>query len=469
MEPIDHTFKLAQFLAQLKYEHLPKHVIAQAKRSILNSLGCGAGSCHAPPVEKVIETVLLTPHSSSAGGQCTILGRSERACQDTVALINGVALTAADYDDTHLRTVIHPSGTPLAALLSWAELHHLSGRDFILAFVAGVEAQCAIGNALGPSHYKDGWHITGTAGHFGAAAAIAKALKLDSTQYAAALGHAASMAGGIRAMFGTDTKTLHMGRAAQNGILAANLAAHGFGSCARSIESWLRLVSTTVEEGELSALAGEGEGEGEGDWQILQNTFKPYPCGIVIHPLIDGCLEAYEQLHSMDEPGEESLCERIVSIDVVVNPQCVRLCSVRHPKNGLETIFSLYHGCAVALVSGRAGPAEFSDDMASENVQVASTRDKVNVRTDGEVRDDEAYLTIKYKCLGETGILESSFHIEHATGSLARPMTLEQLERKFLDQASPVLGSDKAVRTAKACWNLEDMGDIADLVKLLVP
>ncbi|KAK5241326.1 hypothetical protein LTR40_013278 [Exophiala xenobiotica] len=151
----------------------------------------------------------------------------------------------------------------------------------------------------------------------------------------------------------------------------------------------------------------------------------------------------------MDEPGEESLCERIVSIDVVVNPQCVRLCSVRHPKNGLETIFSLYHGCAVALV--------------------ASTRDKVNVRTDGEVRDDEAYLTIKYKCLGETGILESSFHIEHATGSLARPMTLEQLERKFLDQASPVLGSDKAVRTAKACWNLEDMGDIADLVKLLVP
>jgi 2-methylcitrate dehydratase PrpD len=267
-------------------------------------------------------------------------------------------------------------------------------------------------------------------------------------------------------MFGTDTKTLHMGRAAQNGILAANLAAHGFGSCARPIESWLRLVSTTVEEGELSALAGEGEGEG--DWQILQNTFKPYPCGIVIHPLIDGCLEAYEQLHSM-EPGEESFCERIVSVDVVVNPQCVRLCSVRHPKNGLETIFSLYHGCAVSLVCGRAGPAEFSDHMASENVQVASTRDKVNVRTDGEVRDDEAYLTIKYKRLGETGILESSFHIEHATGSLARPMTLEQLERKFLDQASPVLGSDKAVRTTKACWKLEDMSDIADLAKLLVP
>jgi 2-methylcitrate dehydratase PrpD len=239
------------------------------------------------------------------------------------------------------------------------------------------------------------------------------------------------------------------------------LAAHGFGSCARPIESWLRLVSTTVEEGELSALAGEGEGEGEGDWQILQNTFKPYPCGIVIHPLIDGCLEAYEQLHSMDEPGEESLCERIVSIDVVVNPQCVRLCSVRHPKNGLETIFSLYHGCA--------GPAEFSDDMASENFQIASVRDKVNVRTESKVRDDEAYLTIKYKRVGEAGVSESSFHIEHATGSLARPMTLEQLERKFLDQASPVLGSDKAERTVKACWKLEDMGDIADLAKLLVP
>ncbi len=154
MEPVDHTFKLAKFLAQLKYEHLPEDVIAQAKRSILNSLGCGLGSSRAPPVEKVIETVLTSDPSS---GQCTILGRSERVCQDTAALINGVALTAADYDDTHLRTVIHPSGTPLAALLSWAELHHLSGRDFILAFVAGVEAQCAVGNALGPSHYKDGW------------------------------------------------------------------------------------------------------------------------------------------------------------------------------------------------------------------------------------------------------------------------------------------------------------------------
>ena len=268
-------------------------------------------------------------------------------------------------------------------------------------------------------------------------------------------------------MFGTDTKTLHMGRGAQNGILAAKLAAHGFGSCERPIESWLRLVSTTVVEGELSALADEG------DWQILQNTFKPYPCGIVIHPLIDGCLKAYEHFHGMDEQlhimeGAESFCERIFSIDVVVNPQCVRLCSVRHPKNGLETIFSLYHGCAVALVCGRAGPAEFSDHMASENVQVASTRDKVNVRTDGEVRDDEAHLTIKYKRLGETGVLESSFHIEHATGSLARPMTLEQLERKFLDQASPVLGADKAQRTIKACWKLEDMDDIAELANVLV-
>ncbi|MBV33903.1 MAG: hypothetical protein CMP47_00280 [Rickettsiales bacterium] len=309
---------------------------------------------------------------------------------------------------------------------------------------------------------KNTRHITGTTGHFGAAAAIAKALNLDSAQYAAALGHAASMAGGIRAMFGTDTKTLHMGRGAQNGILAAKLAAHGFGSCDRPIESWLRLVSTTVVEGELSALADEG------DWQILQNTFKPYPCGIVIHPLIDGCLEAYEHFHSMEQ-GEESFCERIVSIDVVVNPQCVRLCSVRHPKNGLETIFSLYHGCAVALVCGRAGPAEFSDYIASENVQVASARDRVNVRTDGEVRDDEAYLTIKYERPGETGVLESSFHIEHATGSLARPMTVEQLQRKFLDQASPVLGGDNAERTIKACWKLEDMDDIADLANALGP
>lgn len=154
VDSIDHTSKLAEFLARLSYDQLPQEVIEQAKRSILNAIGCGLGSCRASPATKAIKALLP---KSQTDDECTILGHPERASFDTAVLVNGISITTADYDDTHLRTVIHPSGTPLAALLSWAEMHPMSGKDFILAFVAGLETQCAVGNALGPSHYKDGW------------------------------------------------------------------------------------------------------------------------------------------------------------------------------------------------------------------------------------------------------------------------------------------------------------------------
>lgn len=289
-------------------------------------------------------------------------------------------------------------------------------------------------------------------------------MKLDSAQFAAALGHASTMAGGLRAMFGVDSKTLHMGRGAQNGILAARLAAQGFGSCTRPIESWLKLVSTTVDESQVSALA-EGK-----SWQILENTFKPYPCGIVIHPLIDGCLEAH-QYFAQGAEGQEPFHARLSSIEAVVNPQCVRLCSVRHPQTQLQTIFSLYHGCAVGLVHGAAGPAEFSDEVAAQDAVVRAVRDKINVTTDDKVRDDEAYLTFKYKEAKGAGggIAEKSFHVEHATGSVARPMTTEQLEKKFSAQAAPVTGAQKANAAIEACWKLEHTEDVAQLAQLLVP
>ncbi|OAL35850.1 hypothetical protein AYO20_04756 [Fonsecaea nubica] len=444
MAVVDHTARLAHFLSQLEYDDLPEQVVEQAKRGILNSLGCGVGSSQASSTQKVFGLIKQTD-------QASLLGRAERASVEDAVLLNGIALTVADYDDTHLRTVIHPSGTPLAALFSWAEHHHLSGRDFLLAFICGVEAQCAVGNAISPGHYRDGWHITGTTGSFGAAAAIAKALKLDPSRFAAALGHACSMAGGIRAMFGTDTKTLHMGRAAQNGILAANLAFHEFQSCERSLESWAKLVSSTVNEQLISIIAQDRK------WQILENTFKPYPCGIVIHPLIDGCLEAFAE--------DKFISGKLEAVEVVVNPQCVRLCSIKHPKAGLETIFSLYHGCAVALVHGRAGPTQFSDQACHDDA-VASVRDRVKVVTNEAIRDDEAHLTLRYR---SNGSQEKKIHVKHATGSLTKPMTKQGLEDKFLDQAVPILGKQTAQKAIEASWSLENVADIANFTRLFRP
>ena len=154
MADIDHTWKLASFLAVLKYEDLSPQVVQQAKFSIVNGLGCGLGSSHSSPVQKVLSALARQGRSNS---EATVLGRDQRGSLEDAAFVNGVAITTADYDDTHLRTVTHPTGTSLAALLSFAEVNHLSGKDFLLAFVCGVEAQCAVANAISPGHYREGW------------------------------------------------------------------------------------------------------------------------------------------------------------------------------------------------------------------------------------------------------------------------------------------------------------------------
>ena len=447
--PVDHTLELATTLSLLKYEDLPPKVITHAKvrsslldwrvtfhlricyhfvskfcvrrtlasssiplrpspslsrrsdrrdrsilqhrqASILNALGVALGSSTHPSRVKALSALLPL----SGPPTTTLLGLPRLTDPQTAALLNGIALTTTDYDDTHLSTVIHPSATPLAALLPLAQSRHSSGKEFILAFIAGVETQLAVGTALGTSHYRDGWHITSTTGTFGATSATSKLLNLPPPQLAAALGHAASMAGGVRAMFGTDTKTLHAGRGAQNGILAAMIAEQGFGSCDKAIEKWAGLVSGSVDVGRIAELALARGGGGEaGPWRILENTFKPYPCGIVVHPGIDGCLRVWRGFVDGGGGGGARCLEDIARVEVSVNPQCVRLCDVRHPRTGLEAIFSLYHGCAVALVHGRAGPAEFSDEGVKEE-RVVKIRGLVEAVIDDGIRDDEAWVRV---------------------------------------------------------------------------
>ena len=152
----DRTRELADFLATLTYERIPQTVISHAKSCILNAIGCALGSSDCKPRAIACDT-FLTSSILHGPKVAHVLGSAESTDVQTAALLNGIALTAADYDDTHLRTVIHPSATPLAAILAWAEAHHMSGKDVILAFVAGVEAQCAVGNGISPLHYEAGW------------------------------------------------------------------------------------------------------------------------------------------------------------------------------------------------------------------------------------------------------------------------------------------------------------------------
>ena len=168
---------------------------------------------------------------------------AERASMEGAAMLNGLAMTARFFDDTHLNTVVHPSGPPLAALLVYAEAHHCSGQDVLLAFVAGVETMLAVATALGIQPYKRGWHTTSITGTFGATAATAKIIKISPTQFAQALGHASSMTAGMRGVFGTNSLIMHAGRAAQNGHLAAKMAGEGLTSITHALEKWVKLIS----------------------------------------------------------------------------------------------------------------------------------------------------------------------------------------------------------------------------------
>lgn len=466
----DRTLELSTFLSNLKYSDLPPEVIHMAKASILNSIGCGLSSAFLEPSKKLFAALDVTDKEPRP---CTVIGRPERASIDDAAMLNGLFMTARFYDDTHLATVVHPSGTPLAAILPYAEANNSTGKEVIVAFVVGVEMQLAVASALGLGPYRKGWHLTSVTGTFGATAAIAKLMNLSPEDFAAALGHASSMASGSRGVFATDTLVMHAGRGAQNGILAARLARASFGSTTHALEKWVRLMSSGESDMSLISTLSEARSEKERRWMIMDNTFKPYPCGIVIHPVIDAGVEAHRYFfENPDSPvrhkSPQDVLEIFQHIEASVTPLTVRLCGVTHPIDFMQVIFSTYHGLAVGLVYGKAGIREFSEAAARDPLIIA-LRDKISLKTDESLEDDQAYVRFSYTSkTGGNKIKE--FRIQHATGSLANPMTDEQLESKFAEQATEgKLTQNKINQAVKSCWDLDRADDLAGLLKTLVP
>jgi len=237
------TRALAHYLVTAAYDDLPGDVRKEGVRTLLNWVGVAIGGSRHRTVE--IAVAALTPFSGPA--QASLLGRRERFDIMNAAFANGVSSHIFDFDDTHLKTIIHPAGPVASAILALSEMHPVTGKDFLNALVLGVETECRIGNAVYPNHYDVGWHITGTAGVFGSAAAVGKLLNLDEQQMVWALGLAASQPVGLRESFGSMNKSFNPGRAASNGIFAALLASKNFTSSDQMIEAkrgWANTVST---------------------------------------------------------------------------------------------------------------------------------------------------------------------------------------------------------------------------------
>src|SRR5262244_786467 len=257
----DVTRTLADYIVSAKPSDLPASVRKEAARTLLNWVGCTLGGSRHETVGIAISAMALF----SGPAQASILGRHERFDILNAALINGISSHVLDYDDTHSHNIIHPAGPVLSAILALSEHHPVSGSDFVNALVLGVDVECRIGNSVYPKHYDAGWHITGTAGVFGAAAASGKLLGLSEQQMLWALGLAATQPVGLQEMFGSMTKSFHPGRAAQNGLTAALLASKGFTSSEQSLEArrgWFHVMSATTDYAALT----------DKSWEILNNS-----------------------------------------------------------------------------------------------------------------------------------------------------------------------------------------------------
>lgn len=412
----------------------------------MNWMGCALGGAQ----HDAVSIALATLQPFSGPPQATLLGRRERLDILHAALINGISAHVLDFDDTHLRTLVHPSVPVASSLLALAEYHPLTGADFLHAFILGVEVECRIANAVYFAHNVN-WYITGTAGVFGAAAAVGRVLGLDEQKMAWAFGIAGTQSAGLREMAGTMCKSFVHGRAAQNGMQAALFAAQGFTGSERVIEAPRGFAHVLASGRDLDAIT-TGLGE---TWEINLNTYKPYACGVVCHPVIDGCIQLRNR-HAID-------AGTIAAIALRVHPLALKLTGIKAPRGGLESKWSIYHSAAVALVDGAAGEHQYGDTRVFDP-QVTAVRERVLAEEDAALREDEAHVAVTlssgqvYRC-----------HIEHALGSTGNPMSDGDLERKFIALAADTLPSAQIRKLIDTCWAVTEIADVAEIARLAAP
>jgi 2-methylcitrate dehydratase PrpD len=441
---------IAHFVAHTRWEDVPAQVQHEARRSLVNFFATSLAGCRDPALN-VAHRVFARFNSAQAGGPqppCTVIGRSGTADAMHAASLNAMSGNVFDFDDTHLPTIIHPTAPVAPALLALAETRPLNGRDLLLAFVLGVEVECRLGNAVSPGHYQRGWHITSTCGVFGAAAACARALGLDSTAVRWSLGHAAAQSGGLVENLGSMAKSIGVGNAASNGLLSALLAAEGFEGPQAPLEGPRGFVHVTAEQPDLSALTiALGE-----RWELLNNTYKPYPCGVVLNPVIEACMALHAQ-------RPVPLAD-IARVELRGPPLLRQRTDRAAPHSGREAQVSAQHAVAVVLADGKAGLDEFSDARAAAG-EARALAARLHFVDDPTLGVESATVTVH---LRDQRVL--SHHVAAARGSLALPLSDSELESKLVDLAAWGGSHCAPQPLIDALWSLHDRADAGSLMLL---
>ncbi|MBN1238780.1 MAG: MmgE/PrpD family protein [Gammaproteobacteria bacterium] len=441
------TEALASWVADSDYDAIPTDVRREAKRALLNYLGCALGGSIEPALDTAVR--VLAPYSGPKTAQ--LLGRAEVFDPLHAALLNGIGSHVHEYDDTLPKNYIHPSPPVASALFAYAAANPVDGRRFVEAFVLGFETESRVGNAVYPAHYDAGWHITSTAGVFGAAAAVGRLLGLTSRQMVWAFGLAATQAAGIREMFGSMAKSFQPGRAAQNGYTSALLAQADFTAGERALEGPRGFAAVTAQRYDLDKIT-DGLGE---EFDLRVNAYKPYACGLVVHPTIDGC----SRIRERHRPAPES----IEAVRLRVAPLVLDLCNHKTLNRALQSKYSIYHAAAIGLARGKGGLREFTDEAVRDPV-LARLRSLTTATPDPAVTEDQVHIEVQ---LSSGEVLE--LFVEESLGNLRRPLSDEQLEEKFRDQAVLALPADVVERVIDQCRRIDELDDVGELVRATAP
>jgi 2-methylcitrate dehydratase PrpD len=432
---------LANFASSIRPGELPPRVAHEAKRSLLNFVGGAVGVAYAPVVETAVR--VLEPFAGSR--LATLIGRHERLDPLSASFVNAISANLLDYDDTHLRTVIHPTAPVAPPVLALAEARGFSGAAALTAFALGAEIECRIGNMVTGGHYGRGWHITATCGVFGSALAAAHLLQLPPAKIAHALGIAASGAAGIVENLPTEAKNVGMGNAARGGLLAALLAAEGYDAAPRAIEGPLGWARAAGDEPSLEEIVGElGQ-----RWELLQNTYKPYPAGIVMHAIIDACLDLKAQ-HGIE-------AAEIASV-TVTGDRLLLARGDRQVRNEKDARVSIHYSVAAPFLWGRFGVGELEPAKVM-SPEAAALRAKVKAERDDRMPQGAARVAVR---LASGAVHEMT--VDAARGSIQKPMSDGEIEAKVRDLVR-LAGTDlDADHIIGSVWGLDQAASVTALM-----
>jgi 2-methylcitrate dehydratase PrpD len=431
---------IARHALSLDYARLPMDVATIAKQCFLDWLCVTLAGWADPLVAALIAEV------DEDGGRpvATLLGEGRKASASQAALVNGAASHALDFDDVHLRSRVHPSVPLFPAILATAERRGMGGRDVILAFVAGVETQSRIAAYMGEGHYRKGWHNTGTLGTFGAALAVGRMLSLTEEEGCHALGIAATQAAGLRAVFGTMCKPLHAGKAAMNGLLAAQLAARGFQSRTNILEADEGFARTQGDGLFPDAAVAEPD-----RFHARSVIFKYHASCYGTHAPIEAALRARQHLRDW---------RMLANVEVLVEPQYLSVCNIIEPKTGTEAKFSLTHTVAMTLADRDTAALESFSERAVADPELAELRRRITVRGAPDLARAHAEIRLRF----HNGV-EHSEHVDASVPESDLDRQWKRLEDKFCTLTRSLIGRREAETILSASRHLETLDRVADM------